>query len=203
MEWFVAHDSKKEGPFSDEQLHLLAETGELKADYLVWRRGLSNWLPAHKIPGLLTPPLLDSIDSATNARGWLLFAAVLIGLLWPLRLMGQVALSVIYLKDLLSAAPPGGILYIGIIGILRICLAANGVFSGYGLWQVRPNSLASAKRFLKRVLAFGFVWPLFWYLPTEGFSAAFIGAYLIELFWSVVFFSLCWISLKRTPHLTN
>lgn len=58
MDWYVSRDGDREGPFSSEQIRLLAETGDLKSRDLVWRTGMEQWTPAQEVPGLLTPPPL-------------------------------------------------------------------------------------------------------------------------------------------------
>lgn len=63
MDWYVSRDGEQEGPFSSEQIRLLAETGDLKASDLVWKAGMLQWSSASEVPGLLTPPPLPSKSS--------------------------------------------------------------------------------------------------------------------------------------------
>jgi uncharacterized RDD family membrane protein YckC len=58
MDWYVSRDGEREGPFTADQIRLLAETGDLKPHFLVWRTGMDGWKPAIEISGLLTPPPL-------------------------------------------------------------------------------------------------------------------------------------------------
>ena len=57
MTWYISRDGVKDGPYSDERLGELIETGHLKPDDLVWRPGLVKWMLAADIPGLLKPPI--------------------------------------------------------------------------------------------------------------------------------------------------
>jgi hypothetical protein len=58
MDWYVSRDGEREGPFTSEQIRVLAETGDLKPHFLVWRTGMEQWTSAQEVPGLLTPPPL-------------------------------------------------------------------------------------------------------------------------------------------------
>lgn len=64
MDWYVSRDGQREGPFSIEQIRLLAETGDLKPHDLIWRTGMSGWKPAIEIQGLLTPPPMVAKNEA-------------------------------------------------------------------------------------------------------------------------------------------
>lgn len=56
MEWYVRIGDKQLGPMSDEALHAMAGTGQIKRDTLVWRAGLKEWIRADLAPGVLLPP---------------------------------------------------------------------------------------------------------------------------------------------------
>lgn len=64
MTWYILREGTKEGPYSDERLGELIETGHLKPDALVWKPGLVKWTLIGDIPGLLVPPstTTESLD---------------------------------------------------------------------------------------------------------------------------------------------
>lgn len=49
-ETYLAVDSSQAGPFSDEDLIKLIKNQLLKRETLVWRAGMSTWLPAEQVP---------------------------------------------------------------------------------------------------------------------------------------------------------
>ncbi len=54
MEFFVSIDGKKEGPFTLFRVTEMLRDGEISADTLCWRKGLSEWQKAAEIPALQT-----------------------------------------------------------------------------------------------------------------------------------------------------
>jgi hypothetical protein len=60
--WYYAKDDKKHGPVSVAQLKELAGNGGIARSDLVWRDGLSEWVPGRRINGLFpsqaeSPPI--------------------------------------------------------------------------------------------------------------------------------------------------
>lgn len=53
--WFYAQGDSTGGPVSEDQLRGLLTSGTLPPDALVWREGLTTWLPASECPPLLQP----------------------------------------------------------------------------------------------------------------------------------------------------
>lgn len=51
MNWFYVLNGQQVGPVTQAQLEELAQAGTIKADTLVWREGLSNWLPYSQAMG--------------------------------------------------------------------------------------------------------------------------------------------------------
>jgi len=51
-EWFYAEQGQQRGPVTFVQLQQLAASGTLKPSDLVWKQGLSDWIPASSQPGL-------------------------------------------------------------------------------------------------------------------------------------------------------
>jgi hypothetical protein len=57
-EWFYHKDGQQFGPFTAVELRALASNGTLGPDDLVWKAGMTEWLPAGKVKGLFpTPPV--------------------------------------------------------------------------------------------------------------------------------------------------
>lgn len=54
-EWYYSKNGHKTGPISAAELKRLAETRQINANDLVWRKGLPSWVPASKVKGLLLP----------------------------------------------------------------------------------------------------------------------------------------------------
>lgn len=68
-EWFYGRDGKNTGPVGFDQLVELATSGELQPADLVWREGMADWVPAHRIDGLnFSAP---SAASVRKASSWL------------------------------------------------------------------------------------------------------------------------------------
>ncbi len=51
--WYLQRGNQKSGPLSAGQLRDLARRGQIKTTDLLWRKGLSAWMPAHRVKGLL------------------------------------------------------------------------------------------------------------------------------------------------------
>jgi hypothetical protein len=56
LRWHLSRGSEPSCLLSEQELHLLAELGELRPTDLLWKPGLKDWMPADSIPGLLMPP---------------------------------------------------------------------------------------------------------------------------------------------------
>lgn len=52
-EWFIGDSGEVNGPYSREELKEMIATGSLKPGSLVWTKGMSDWMEANKIDGLL------------------------------------------------------------------------------------------------------------------------------------------------------
>lgn len=65
-EWHYSRNGKQHGPVSVNELRELAADGQLQRDDLVWREGMTDWMPAEKVKGLFDevsakkPPKLPS-----------------------------------------------------------------------------------------------------------------------------------------------
>jgi uncharacterized protein DUF4339 len=44
MQWYYAIDGQRQGPISQIEFEQLVREGRIKADTLVWRQGMANWV---------------------------------------------------------------------------------------------------------------------------------------------------------------
>jgi hypothetical protein len=97
-EWYYVQNGQQTGPVSEQQLRQLASGGQLRPADLVWKKGMSEWVPLNQVP--LSPPDPNApppIPTATKPKGaWLLayrialvLAAVSVFLPW-MQLSGTV-----------------------------------------------------------------------------------------------------------------
>ncbi len=57
QEWFYTRDGKsKHGPVSSTELRMLAKSGQLLPTDMMWREGLTKWIPANKVKDLFSTP---------------------------------------------------------------------------------------------------------------------------------------------------
>jgi len=56
IEWYYAKDDQPCGPISPVELRQFAAQGALREETLVWREGMSEWIPAGKVKGLFGDP---------------------------------------------------------------------------------------------------------------------------------------------------
>src|SRR5258706_7074106 len=45
MDWYYVAENKSIGPIDDQQFGQLVGSGNIRAETLVWREGMANWLP--------------------------------------------------------------------------------------------------------------------------------------------------------------
>jgi len=72
MQWYYANDNQRLGPVSEEEFQRLVAFGSVRADTLVWRQGLPNWVRYAEIAGSIPPPLTGAAAvplSGTPAAG--------------------------------------------------------------------------------------------------------------------------------------
>lgn len=48
-EWFYAKDNAQHGPASDLEIRSLISTGQIKQDTVIWREGMTDWLPLKEV----------------------------------------------------------------------------------------------------------------------------------------------------------
>lgn len=75
-EWYYSKNNQQQGPVSEEQLKLLAASGQLQPSNLVWKEGMSQWAEARKMDGLFQtqdianpPPLPAGVSYTTMKSG--------------------------------------------------------------------------------------------------------------------------------------
>ena len=71
-DWYVARSGKKAGPYTAAILRKLANEGLLSPDDLIWKEGISDWIPASRIEKLFPKPSnqqtqASSADRSTDA----------------------------------------------------------------------------------------------------------------------------------------
>jgi len=55
-EWYVGSNGKQSGPFSVTQLKQMAASGHLQKTHLIWKKGMSGWIPCSSVKGLFPAP---------------------------------------------------------------------------------------------------------------------------------------------------
>lgn len=51
-EWYYQENGESVGPISNKELQVRAASGQLQPGHLIWREGLAEYVPAHKVRGL-------------------------------------------------------------------------------------------------------------------------------------------------------
>lgn len=51
-DWFYGKDNTQHGPVSETDIQNMLSTGEIDANTIVWREGMTDWLPIKNIPEL-------------------------------------------------------------------------------------------------------------------------------------------------------
>jgi uncharacterized RDD family membrane protein YckC len=51
MQWYYSNDGQRLGPVSQAEFETLVTNGAVKAETLVWRQGMADWLPHQKVNG--------------------------------------------------------------------------------------------------------------------------------------------------------
>ena len=62
LRWHLSRGDEPSCLITEQELHQLAELGQLKETDLLWKPGLIGWRRADAIPGILTPPLPEESD---------------------------------------------------------------------------------------------------------------------------------------------
>jgi uncharacterized RDD family membrane protein YckC len=56
MSWYYVDAGQQAGPVTDEELDNLVRSGKVRADTLIWREGMANWVPHGQARPSATPP---------------------------------------------------------------------------------------------------------------------------------------------------
>ena len=155
-DWHYAKDGEQHGPVSLDELRSLLAGGELPADSLVWRSGLSDWLRADQVPELGLggdahgpPPPIPGDPASPYAppraaggfsgdgplperrRPW---PISVVSIFWGL--MGVLAIGVVIAMSLAFAPKePTLAIYILLLGAVFGFLSLS---AAVGLWRLRP-----------------------------------------------------------------
>lgn len=91
--WWYGKNGSEAGPVDQPTLQQMLASGTLTPDDIVWTDGMTHWIPARQVPGLVvasipfSPParaaecLKDDLPASlcktvTNSRSWVIFVAV-------------------------------------------------------------------------------------------------------------------------------
>ncbi len=53
-DWFYGKDNAQHGPVSDLEVRNLISTGQITQDTIIWREGMTDWLPMKDVPDFQT-----------------------------------------------------------------------------------------------------------------------------------------------------
>lgn len=71
-EWYFARNGKQYGPHSAEEVRQFATDRKIRPEDLVWREGMTDWMPASSIRGLFAVPALMQpparVEKAANEK---------------------------------------------------------------------------------------------------------------------------------------
>jgi uncharacterized RDD family membrane protein YckC len=70
VNWYYALEGKQVGPITDADFQTLVQSGTVRADTLVWREGMANWLPYAQLaqPAAAPPPASGGIVCSECGR---------------------------------------------------------------------------------------------------------------------------------------
>jgi hypothetical protein len=54
-QWYYGERENRQGPFSDQQLRALADQGQIQPTDTIWKEGVEQGIPAHRVKNLLVP----------------------------------------------------------------------------------------------------------------------------------------------------
>ena len=65
-DWFYGKDGTQHGPVSELEISTLISSGQIDATSILWREGMSDWLPVNQIPEFQSTSSAASTISGTN-----------------------------------------------------------------------------------------------------------------------------------------
>lgn len=67
-QWYLSSEGQTLGPYTGEQLQQFVQEGRIIDSTLLWAEGMTEWLPASQIPGVL--PQVAAVAPAAAAPAW-------------------------------------------------------------------------------------------------------------------------------------
>jgi hypothetical protein len=130
-EWYYTKGEQRHGPVATDQLNQLAATGVVGASDLVWREGMTDWLPAGRADELTVPQPM-AVQAVPPAAGGSLetATALLTDFKIPQTVMG--ALGVATLMTLLFYVWDNSYN----VGAQRFAEALNWIGAILGIWLI-------------------------------------------------------------------
>ena len=120
-EIFIARGNKKLGPFIEQQVREMLDTGMLSRSDLAWHEGLVDWISLQTLLGIKYPPPVPNLHSSTDKPtsyqvpedlhrlkgigGWLAFFCVGLTILGPLFSLGKMVSDWEEAKSVLEQYP--------------------------------------------------------------------------------------------------
>jgi uncharacterized RDD family membrane protein YckC len=85
MSWYYAENNERRGPIEDAAFEALVTSGTIKPDTLVWRDGLTEWVPYSQAPSLVSAASASTASplAVTGATGSSAAACSQCGRLFP------------------------------------------------------------------------------------------------------------------------
>ena len=68
MQWHYSQNDQQQGPIEESQLREMLADGTLPGTALVWREGMTDWIPALDMPKQAPPPIPSAAESANAYR---------------------------------------------------------------------------------------------------------------------------------------
>lgn len=73
MQWYYATNGQRQGPVTETEFERLVRDGVIRADTLVWRQGMPDWVPYSQVAPVAPPsgsavtPILSGVSGAAGA----------------------------------------------------------------------------------------------------------------------------------------
>lgn len=67
MSWYYADNNERRGPIEDAAFQSMAASGTIKPDTLVWREGMTDWLPYSQVVGAGSPAVVGGVATGAVA----------------------------------------------------------------------------------------------------------------------------------------
>ena len=69
-DWFYGKDNAQHGPVSDLEIRNLISTAQITQDTIIWREGMTDWIPMKDVPDFQTAQVTNQIaNQGTVAQG--------------------------------------------------------------------------------------------------------------------------------------